>query len=153
MSDQFYMDMALSLAQTAADLGETPVGCVIIDEATGEVVAGAANGPIGMNDPTAHAEILALRRAALGVIRIVVENGVRLGLSEKLIWHASLTRILDRGFKGHVEGWLADLLSHLQRGLEAIPRLERALQARADLPRALATLGVLRIRTGASRRR
>jgi tetratricopeptide (TPR) repeat protein len=46
------------------------------------------------------------------------------------------------------DAWLADLLSHLQRGLEAIPRLERALQARADLPRALATLGVLRIRTG-----
>ena len=34
MSDQLYMDMALSLAQTAADLGETPVGCVIIDDAT-----------------------------------------------------------------------------------------------------------------------
>ena len=47
-----------------------------------------------------------------------------------------------------VDGWLADLLAHLQRGPEAIPRLERALQVRADLPRALATLGVLRIRQG-----
>jgi len=64
MSDLIYMGMALSLARTAAELGETPVGCVIVDEATGEVVAGAANGPIGMTDPTAHAEILALRRAA-----------------------------------------------------------------------------------------
>jgi tRNA(adenine34) deaminase len=64
MSDANYMNMALSLARTAAELGETPVGCVIVDEATGEVVAGAANGPIGMTDPTAHAEILALRRAA-----------------------------------------------------------------------------------------
>lgn len=64
MSDKLYMDMALSFARTAAELGETPVGCVIVDEATGDVVAGAANGPIGMNDPTAHAEILALRRAA-----------------------------------------------------------------------------------------
>ncbi len=64
MSDANYMNMALSLARAAADLGETPVGCVVVDEATGEVVAGAANGPIGMNDPTAHAEILALRRAA-----------------------------------------------------------------------------------------
>jgi tRNA(adenine34) deaminase len=64
MSDANYMAMALSLARTAAELGETPVGCVIVDEATGEVVAGAANGPIGMTDPTAHAEILALRRAA-----------------------------------------------------------------------------------------
>lgn len=64
MSDDLYMGMALSLARAAAELGETPVGCVIIDEATGEVLAGAANGPIGMTDPTAHAEILALRRAA-----------------------------------------------------------------------------------------
>ena len=47
-----------------------------------------------------------------------------------------------------VEAWLADLLAHLQRGPEAIPRLERALKLRADLPRALATLGVLRIRQG-----
>jgi tRNA(adenine34) deaminase len=64
MSDDTYMGMALSLAKTAAELGETPVGCVIVDEATGEVLAGAANGPIGMTDPTAHAEILAIRRAA-----------------------------------------------------------------------------------------
>jgi tRNA(Arg) A34 adenosine deaminase TadA len=64
MSDADYMNMALSLAKTAADQGETPVGCVIVDEATGEVVAGAANGPISLNDPTAHAEILALRRVA-----------------------------------------------------------------------------------------
>ncbi|MGE0740938.1 MAG: nucleoside deaminase [Hyphomonadaceae bacterium] len=64
MSDARYMSMALSFAQSAAELGETPVGCVIVDEATGEIVAGAANGPIGMTDPTAHAEVLALRRAA-----------------------------------------------------------------------------------------
>jgi tRNA(Arg) A34 adenosine deaminase TadA len=64
MSDANYMAMALSLAKTAADLGEAPIGCVIADEATGEVIAAAANSPIAMNDPTAHAEILALRRAA-----------------------------------------------------------------------------------------
>jgi tRNA(adenine34) deaminase len=64
MSDARYMDMALEFARGARDLGETPVGCVIVDEATGDVLAGACNGPIGMTDPTAHAEILALRRAA-----------------------------------------------------------------------------------------
>jgi tetratricopeptide (TPR) repeat protein len=47
-----------------------------------------------------------------------------------------------------VDGWLADLLAHLQRGPEAIPLLERALRVRGDLPRALATLGVLRFRQG-----
>lgn len=67
MNDDDYMGMALSFAETAAGLGETPVGCVIVDEATGDVVSSAANGPIGMSDPTAHAEILALRRAAESV--------------------------------------------------------------------------------------
>ena len=50
--------------------------------------------------------------------------------------------------EAEVESWLAALLAHLQRGPEAIPRLLRALQARPDLPRALATLGILRIRQG-----
>ena len=47
-----------------------------------------------------------------------------------------------------VDTWLADLLAHLQRGPDAISLLERALKARGDLPRALATLGMLRIRQG-----
>ena len=58
------MHMALACAQAAADAGETPVGCVIVDESTGEVVAEGMNGPIGAHDPTAHAEIVALRAAA-----------------------------------------------------------------------------------------
>ena len=58
------MHMALACAQAAADAGETPVGCVIVDETTGEVVAEGMNGPIGAHDPTAHAEIVALRAAA-----------------------------------------------------------------------------------------
>jgi tRNA(Arg) A34 adenosine deaminase TadA len=44
--------------------GEVPVGAVVFDPATGVVIARAANAPILLNDPTAHAEILALRRAA-----------------------------------------------------------------------------------------
>ena len=58
------MRIALALAQAAADAGEAPIGAAVIDPATGEVIAQAGNAPIGMNDPTAHAEILALRRAA-----------------------------------------------------------------------------------------
>ena len=57
------MRMALALAQAAADAGETPVGCVIVDESTGTVVGEGRNGPIGAHDPTAHAEITALRDA------------------------------------------------------------------------------------------
>lgn len=59
------MHMALALAQAAADEGETPVGCVIVDESSGNVVGQGRNAPIGGHDPTAHAEIAALRDAAL----------------------------------------------------------------------------------------
>jgi tRNA(Arg) A34 adenosine deaminase TadA len=58
------MRIALEAAQAAADAGETPVGAVVFDPATGEVVATGANQPIGAHDPTAHAEIVALRAAA-----------------------------------------------------------------------------------------
>ena len=58
------MRIALEAAQAAAARGETPVGAVVIDEASGELIAVAANGPIGAHDPTAHAEIVALRDAA-----------------------------------------------------------------------------------------
>ena len=58
------MRIALDAAQAAADAGETPVGAVVVDPASGEVVAVGANQPIGAHDPTAHAEIVALREAA-----------------------------------------------------------------------------------------
>ena len=58
------MRIALEAAQAAAEAGETPVGAVVVDPATGEVVAVGANQPIGSHDPTAHAEIVALRAAA-----------------------------------------------------------------------------------------
>ena len=51
-------------SKDAAAAGETPVGAVVVDPATGEVLGRGANGPIGRSDPTAHAEILALRQAA-----------------------------------------------------------------------------------------
>ncbi|WP_370870106.1 tRNA adenosine(34) deaminase TadA [Phenylobacterium sp.] len=58
------MRIALRAAQAAAANGETPVGAVIVDPTTEEVIAVGANGPIGSHDPTAHAEIVALREAA-----------------------------------------------------------------------------------------
>ena len=58
------MRIALEAAQAAADRGETPVGAVVVDPTSGEVIAVGANGPIGAHDPTAHAEIVALRAAA-----------------------------------------------------------------------------------------
>ena len=63
MSDEAFMDRALALAGEAAAAGEAPIGCMIVD-ATGAIIAEGANAPIAAHDPTAHAEIVALRRAA-----------------------------------------------------------------------------------------
>jgi tRNA(adenine34) deaminase len=57
------MRRALGLAKRAAEEGEAPVGAVIVSE-DGRLLAEAHNAPVGMGDPTAHAEILALRAAA-----------------------------------------------------------------------------------------
>lgn len=72
MSDARWMEEALALARDAAANGETPVGCVIVDEAKGEIIARGANAPIARHDPSAHAEMLALRAAgeALGNYRL-----------------------------------------------------------------------------------
>ena len=62
------MDLALSLAREAAEAGEVPVGAVIIDEA-GEVVASARNRTEEDKDPTAHAEMLAIRQLSSSIGR------------------------------------------------------------------------------------
>ncbi|MCC7267508.1 MAG: nucleoside deaminase [Caulobacteraceae bacterium] len=62
--DEPTMRIALAAAQDAAARGETPVGAVVVDAASGEVIAVAGNSPISLSDPTAHAEVLALRAAA-----------------------------------------------------------------------------------------
>lgn len=56
------MDLALKAAETAVKSGEVPVGCVIVQ--AGAVIATAGNRTLTDRDPTAHAEILALREAA-----------------------------------------------------------------------------------------
>lgn len=60
--DERFMRVALAEAARAEAAGEVPVGAVIVRD--GQVVAAAGNAPIGRSDPTAHAEILALRAAA-----------------------------------------------------------------------------------------
>jgi tRNA(adenine34) deaminase len=57
-----FMDMALAEARAAAQRGEVPVGCVIVHG--GAVIARAGNRTIADRDPTAHAELLAIRNAA-----------------------------------------------------------------------------------------
>ena len=60
MSDKStYMRRALELAEEAAAVGEVPVGAVLVDPETGNIVAEGRNGPIERHDATAHAEIVA----------------------------------------------------------------------------------------------
>ena len=60
--DQTYMHAALAQARKAQAAGEVPVGAVVVQD--GEIVGSGFNAPISRHDPTAHAEILALRDAA-----------------------------------------------------------------------------------------
>lgn len=60
-SDRHWMQHALTLAETAASEGEVPVGAVLVQD--GGIVAEGWNQPIGSHDPTAHAEVMALRVA------------------------------------------------------------------------------------------
>ncbi len=68
--DAEFMSVALQQARTASDLGEVPVGAVIVLDQT--IIGAAHNAPIQNVDPTAHAEVLAIRRAAqqLGTYRL-----------------------------------------------------------------------------------
>jgi len=65
-----FMDMALDEARAAAAAGEVPIGCVIVYD--GETIARAGNRTLADRDPTAHAEMLAIRAAtaALGSERL-----------------------------------------------------------------------------------
>jgi len=62
MSDEQFMRRAIALAEQGAALGEVPVGCVIVRD--GEIIGEGFNRPISSHDPTAHAEVVALRDAA-----------------------------------------------------------------------------------------
>ena len=62
MSAATFMDLALEQAESAKKAGEVPIGCVIVRD--GAVIARAGNRTLTDRDPTAHAEVLALREAA-----------------------------------------------------------------------------------------
>ena len=61
-NDEYFMGRALELARSAAEQNEVPVGAVVVRD--GVIIGEACNAPIGNCDPCAHAEVLAIRRAA-----------------------------------------------------------------------------------------
>jgi tRNA(adenine34) deaminase len=62
VNDEFFMGFALNEARSARDAGEVPVGAVVVID--NQIAGSGHNLPIGSNDPTAHAEIMAMREAA-----------------------------------------------------------------------------------------
>ena len=61
-----FMELALNEAKKAGQIGEVPVGAILVSE-NGEILSAAHNQTIKLADPTAHAEILTLRKAALEI--------------------------------------------------------------------------------------
>ncbi|MFO1374052.1 MAG: tRNA adenosine(34) deaminase TadA [Agitococcus sp.] len=70
--DHQFMCQALALAQQAAELGEVPVGAVIVVD--GVVIGEGYNQPIATHDPTAHAEVVAIRQSAQKLQNYRLEN-------------------------------------------------------------------------------
>lgn len=60
-----FMDLALKAAESAREAGEVPIGCVIVRD--GKVIATAGNRTLAERDPTAHAEMIAIRKAAAAI--------------------------------------------------------------------------------------
>jgi tRNA(adenine34) deaminase len=115
LDDEFFMREAISLARAAECLGEVPVGAIVVR--AGVIVGRGFNSPIGESDPTAHAEIAALRDAArsLGNYRLPgCELFVTLepcAMCAGAILHARLDRVVygARDPKTGVHGSVVDL--------------------------------------------
>jgi tRNA(adenine34) deaminase len=117
MNDEYFMREALSLARSAECLGEVPVGAVVVKD--GEIIGRGFNTPIGDSDPTAHAEIAAIRAAsrALGNYRLPgCELFVTIepcAMCAGAILHSRIARVVygARDAKTGVHGSVVDLFA------------------------------------------
>jgi tRNA(adenine34) deaminase len=120
MTDADFMTAALAQARLAGDAGEVPVGAVVVKN--GKIIATGRNAPIASRDPTAHAEIIALREAArvLGNYRL---DGCELfvtlepcAMCAGAMLHARLRRVVFGAAdpKTGAAGSVTDVLSHPQ---------------------------------------
>ena len=115
--DSYFMQQALALAREAATLNEVPVGAIVVLD--GEIIGRGFNQPIGRHDPTAHAEICALRDAAKtkhnyrlpgATLYVTLEPCL---MCTGAIFHARIARVVFGAFdpKTGVAGSTIDLYS------------------------------------------
>jgi tRNA(adenine34) deaminase len=117
MNDEYFMREAISLARAAECLGEVPVGALVVRD--GVIVGRGFNSPIGESDPTAHAEIAALRDAGRNLENYRLpgcELFVTLepcAMCAGAILHARLARVVygARDYKTGVHGSVVDLFA------------------------------------------
>jgi tRNA(adenine34) deaminase len=113
-TDEFFMQRAIELARQAEALGEVPVGCVIVRD--GEIIGEGFNQPIVSHDPSAHAEIIALRDAANKTTNYRLTNATLYVTIEPCtmcvgaMMHARIARVVF----GALEPKAGALVSHLQ---------------------------------------
>jgi tRNA(adenine34) deaminase len=120
-SDLVFMQRAIELAGYAEQAGEVPVGAVVVR--AGEIIGEGWNRPIGENDPTAHAEIVALRAAARNVANYRLPETTLYVTLEPCpmcagaIVHARVRRVVyaARDPRGGAAGSVFDLLPSDQR--------------------------------------
>jgi tRNA(adenine34) deaminase len=117
MNDEYFMREAISLARAAECLGEVPVGALVVRD--GVIVGRGFNSPIGESDPTAHAEIAALRDAGRNLDNYRLpgcELFVTLepcAMCAGAILHSRLARVIygARDYKTGVHGSVVDLFA------------------------------------------
>ena len=117
VNDLFWMKEAFKMAQTAREQGEVPVGAVLIDEHN-HMIGKGSNQVLQSNDPTAHAEILAIRAAAGNVQNYRLQNTTLYVTLEPCcmcagaLVHARIKRLVfaTRDFKAGAAGSLFNFL-------------------------------------------
>lgn len=115
--DAYWMRQALELAREARDAGEVPVGAVVV--AGGQVIGQGYNQPISSHDPTAHAEVVALRDAAGRLANYRLPGATLYVTMEPCVMcagailHARLTRVVygAREYKTGAHGSIVDVFA------------------------------------------
>lgn len=115
--DVYWMRQALELAREAGDAGEVPVGAVVV--AGGQVIGQGYNQPISSHDPTAHAEVVALRDAAGRLANYRLPGATLYVTMEPCVMcagailHARLTRVVygAREYKTGAHGSILDVFA------------------------------------------